>query len=383
MSYHYAFEASRLLEQCIDELLQLIECDESGRRPLSSSNATLYDIKESLATVEVHLYHFFLLVIDKEGTAAAAAPATEDSAGTDEGSWNQDVIIVNHHHHHPCVDLHTAVDSLRRLLDERPPTVTARTSTAAASSVPHTYYPSRSVADSLLFRLNVALQLCLVRLDDARRVIGGGAGGSRRCSPNNHNPLMAARSTRTSHWQPSTSFRWKRRLCIRTLHTTTALLTLGSCSLWFLYPSQQQQPARPGRPRLLMNGYFRTLAPYQSILVPITQLSWGIVGTRWIRRMWGKLWMRVTLSKSAESIEEWCRQWSLIMQCRTTNQSSSRAASSSSSRSSSRRPAVARRPSCEEEDPTASDGDDDTSSNGSRNRRLIEYALHDTSKVRE
>lgn len=363
MSYHYAFEAARLLEHCIDEILQLIACDESGRRPLSSSNASLYDIKESLATVEVHLYHFFLLVIDKEGIEPNEDEDEDFSSSHYENATSRNnTAYYDNNHYNPCVDLHSAVDCLHRMLEERRG---SRADDDAATCVPHTYYPSRSVADSLLFRLNVALQLCLVRIDDASRVIGGRrkSSGRRSISPQGNKVVAAA-------WQPSPSYRWK-RLCIRTLHTTTALLTLGSCSL--LFPYRQQPPNR------MVAGYYRALTPHQSILFPITQVAVGIVSTRLIRRMWGRLWMRVTLSKSAEALEEWARQWSLIIQCSTIHKKPSVSSPNPSrlqqqqNQSTSTTSTAAS--TCRDAD------DDDTSVDSCRNRRLIEYALHDTSKV--
>lgn len=309
MSYHYAFEAARLLEQCIQEVLLLIDCDESGRRPLSTSNSSLYDIKESLTTVEVHLFHFFLLVIDKESSSI------EDPASS----------ML---HHNPSVDLGSAVSFLRQMLDERQ-SLPSSSSYQQHHDVPHTYYPTRSVADSLLFRLNVALQLCLVRIDDARSVIGR---RRRREQPKGSNSIVV--------WH--TAYPW-RRIVLRTFYTTTAVLTLGSCSL--LYPHWTPLSRRRST----------------TTLVPLTQLCWGIIGTRWLSKRWGKLWMRVKLAKSADAIEEWCRQWSLIIPC-TTKPS----------------PMNKKRQRKDDDDDT----DDDDSVDGTRNRRLIEYALHDTSKVR-
>jgi hypothetical protein len=152
MPQTYAFDAADLLLQCQKELQDVIEADE--RRGYSSHYA-LYDMKEALLATDLFLYATF---------GNLWKSITRSSSTTVQALYALG----------PPDSLSSSVSLLRSVLKEQRNTDPKHDrSKVHTTEQSHAYYPIRSATDSLLFRLVVALQLCLVRIDDARFVVTG------------------------------------------------------------------------------------------------------------------------------------------------------------------------------------------------------------------
>jgi hypothetical protein len=147
--YYYACDAAQLLETCLGHLQTVLELDANDNH--GANRDSLVSLQAALNKTEQLLQHFFLEILPPPSAASAAA---EESLPSLAG----------------------CVTDLRRVMEEE-----KRQSTR--SSNPPQHPPARSthrrVTDTLLFRLIVALQLCLVRIDDAHLVVAG----VRTCPP--------------------------------------------------------------------------------------------------------------------------------------------------------------------------------------------------------
>lgn len=293
--YHYAFDASKLLIQCLQEVQHVIESNE--RSCPGSSHSCLYDMREALVETERQLYLFFLFIAQKELEEA-------ESAHFQELFDNKTA----------CVDLASTVEFVTLLFEEHRP-----------KAEPNAYYSSRNAADSLLFRLNVALQLCLVRLEDARLAICG-----------NRRHTGASATIRMSKFG---SF---------ALQLSTEAFGMAAVTL---FSARYYQ----------FDRITSSLERHESTIVWGAKTTLLLAGVRWMHQRWRNLWMTTKIVKSTEAIEEWCRQWMLIIDCPTRKHAS-------------------RAPPLTREEDIAPPGD--CVLDASRNRRLIEYALHETPKVR-
>ena len=136
---------------------------------------------------------------------------------------------------------------------------------------------SRSATDSLLFHLIVALQLCLVRIDDARFVITG-------------------RRYRDEQTSLAIERQWSTRTI--TIGVASSICVLGIGSVWMFRSKQKSQPQLNGFLRFSRNA---TVA--------------ALVG-KLIVREWGSMWMSTKIMKSTAAIEDWQQQWLLVQSTR-------------------------------------------------------------------
>jgi hypothetical protein len=326
MRYHYAFEAVGLLQQSTEQLQAVIEYDEQRSSTAAThhvSTSSLYDMKEALVLVEQALYCFFVILIEDERASAAREAGKLPDC---------------------CIDLASSADTLRSMiLDERQEQQRASLGSVNAqhhSSNPHIYYTSRSVTDSLLFRLIVVLQLCLVRIEDARLVICG----SRFWW------LPPGSSTQSS---PSSSYllAWG----IPTLLNGVA----GSFGL-----AASVLVLNGHRPMLLLSDRMESrLAASRGWILPIAKASVSIVAVQWVHRQWGQMLTSTKLTNSTESLAAWCRQWELFMDHKTRVRPRSRSP-------------------VRDEPHRQQRIEESAAVDCARNQRLIEYVLHDTPKVR-
>lgn len=307
MSHHYAFVAAKLVEQCLEQIQGVIDTDERSKR-LHPSNSSLYDMKEALAEAERQLFYYFVYIIQKEVENSSSAQVHE--------IYEKD---------YPCYDLASSVDFLHLVLREF-----SLSAVEHAGHPTHSYYPRRSATDSLLFRLNVALQLCLVRIDDARLVICG-----RR---HTEGPIVdMAKLTTTRVFRP-----WPARMAAGLLGVTTL-------SLLFVKRHPEFK-------------VLRNVQVYQPLLRNAAMTGVALFATQWLHQKWSNMWMTNKIVKSTEEIEEWSRQWTLV-QCiptpKTPQQLNKKAPSPS----------------------PLTETNQDTLLDAARSQRLIEYALHETTKV--
>jgi acetyl esterase/lipase len=118
----------------------------------------------------------------------------------------------------------------------------------------------RSVADSLLFRLVVALQLCQVRIDDAHFVIAGRRRGL---------PLLA-------------KSKWTLVACV--------CFTAGAIGTWVSGKRVNSKELSKTMPRVFV----------------------GVALYAFARRQFRQIWMADKVAKSIEELEEWRKQWTLV-----------------------------------------------------------------------
>jgi hypothetical protein len=333
MSHHYAVVAAKLVEQCLDQIQSVIDADERSKR-LHSDNSSLYDMKVALAEIESHLFNYFSCIIEKEVESSTSSQVHERYQIID--TWS-------------C-DLKSQVEFLQFILMEANIAATAH-----AGHPAHSYYPRRSTTDSLLFRLNVALQLCLVRIDDARFVICG-----ERYQQQQRETTFASNSNRPYFYGTVAGF-------------------LGATAFASTYVRQYQIP--------IFHYTGKNFGMYQPLIMNASKVLVSVLTLRWIHTKWSNKWMTTKLVKSTEEIEEWIRQWILVQSTPTPKLPNVN----------STLPAGAPHPSQQQlhqlptntnstrDDTTfnnSSTGDSCNSLDAARSRRLIEYAMHETAKVR-
>lgn len=298
MSHHYAFVAAKLLNQCLEQIQGVIDMDEHSNRP-HPSNSTFYDIKEALAEAERQLFRYFSFIIQKE---------VENSLSTQV----QEIFEKDD----PCFDLPSCVDFLHFVLRE-----SSLAASNHAAHPTHSFYPRRSATDSLLFRLHVALQLCMVRIDDSRLAICGRSYREATAVAKTHAPSL--------------------------FDMAIGMLGVTTVSVLYVQRSFNLKSSR-------------SLAVYQPFFRNVAKTGVSLIVARWLHQKWSNLWMTAKLVKSIEEIEEWSRQWTLV-QCTPAP-----------------RPPYKKVPSPS----LATDKSNETLLNAAQSRRLIEYALHETTKVR-
>jgi hypothetical protein len=325
MSHHYAFVAAKLVEQCLEQIQHVIDTDERSKR-LHPSNSSLYDMKEALTEIERQLYIYFVYIIQKEVENSTSAQV------------NQEYNV------HTLADVPSCVHFLRTLLQEA-----SLSAVDHAAHRTHSFYPRRSATDSLLFRLNVALQLCLVRIDDARLVICGRRRDKTSASPSTASNLVVP-VTRMSSSGPSL------------LYMAAGMLGATSLTLWSWHRSSTSSNWEMGRSLAVVrsSGVMRSIIQAGIVL----QLS------SWLHYKWSNMWMTNKIVKSTEALEEWSRQWTLI-QC-TPAPPPLRPYNAATPPNQ----AVSGLPG------TSSADAADSLIDAAKSQRWIHYALHETTKVR-
>jgi len=141
----------------------------------------------------------------------------------------------------------------------------------------HYFSSSQNVTDTLLFRLIVALQLCLVRIDDAHFVF---ANCRRQCNDVHHAEKTHQKRQRRK-WMINAGY------CGGVLGVTVFLL---------------RKDNDDGNRRLEAKDAIGTLA----------KVSAAFFVQRMMIRAWKKLLMTNKLDKTKEEIEEWQQQWTIV-----------------------------------------------------------------------
>lgn len=259
-AHHYVFDAVPLLDDCIEKLQRTIDKDSRSRHD------ALYDMKAVLVYTERLLHSYLEHLIYKE------------SRGLPHMMTQQQ---------HSCIK--GSLDSFQRVLEEkrRQEELNKRKLLFLNPQDPlpietnNNLYTTRSATDSLLFRLIVALQLCLVRIDDAHFVITG--------------YRMSEDEQRRFHNQ--------KRIAMVLGASCCCLVGVGVVAASF------SDRDRAERDRLLKealprsrDGWWRTLASGGAAIT---------VG-RMLNSKWKNLWMTDKLYKSTCEIEDWTRQWETV-----------------------------------------------------------------------
>jgi hypothetical protein len=248
MPQTYAFDAADLLLQCQKELQDVIEADE--RRGYSSHYA-LYDMKEALLATDLFLYSYFRQSLEKHQTRSSSTTV-------------QALYALG-----PPDSLSSSVSLLRSVLKEQQNTdLKHDRQNVHSTEQSHAYYPIRSATDSLLFRLVVALQLCLVRIDDARFVVTG------RRQKDASAVVVAAHTLRIP------------------------LGCIGAVGFASLLMSRHHGSMHAG--------------DYRPLVLASAKLGLAAVATTWLRKSWRNMWMTSKIVQSTREIECWKEQWHLV-----------------------------------------------------------------------
>jgi hypothetical protein len=326
MSHHYAIVAAKLVEQCLEQIQSVIDADERSKR-IHPSNSSLYDMKVVFAEIESHLLNYFASIIEKEVETSTSVQVHEKYKTID--LWS-------------C-DLRSNVEFLQYMLKEA-----SIAASEHAGHPAHSYYPRRSATDSLLFRLNVALQLCLVRIDDARFVICG---------------ERYQQLTQKSNAQTTTSVKVVAQRPY--LYSAIAGL-LGATTLAAAYVRQY--------PDFKSSRVSLTGSLYQPWIQNSSKFIVSVLTLQWIHKKWSNMWMTTKLVKSTEEIEEWIQQWILVQSTPTPKPQNNKSIPI-------QQPQQHTPDHSDMTMPTTAICDNNNLLDAARSRRLIEYALHETAKV--
>lgn len=289
--HHYAIDAASLLEKCLTRLRETIDLDTSSRH-----KALFDEMEQALANAERHLHAYMIQLIaleretiDEDGSDHVPPTLSECietlqtvmDAKKQKQRWSLQVHQVKRSQNRARnrrkkeKEFNSfAVHSVDRRDAEGDHDATQSFQPAGDSSISGAIRPtfdqSRSATDTLLFRLIVALQLCLVRIDDARFVITG-----RRYQED-------ATIVETS-WSPVM------------IGVAGTVCMLGIGSIWMLR-------SKGDNPRLRMHGLLRFSG----------KITVAAFAGKLMVREWGNVWMATKIRKSTAAVEEWRQQWLFV-----------------------------------------------------------------------
>ena len=288
-AHHYAIDAATLLETCLTRLRETIALDKRKRRQ------SLVNMEGILVTTERLLLAYICQQIDLEREAAS-----EDVHLNEEDSEHEVPPTLME-----CIEIFRSVLEAKKQRDMRlhEARCVARGSsrrnhasvsfvsdlipsgerTGEQKQVMHlqtsnngnkrpAFDNSRSPVDSLLFRLIVALQLCLVRIDDAHFVITG----------HRHRQHQGTVSNSS--------------MTLFKVGVASTVCVIGIGSLWMLRSKPSKHTAAPTRGMLQLSGKMAFVAFTGKILV----------------REWGNMWLTAKIEKSTAVVEVWQQQWLLV-----------------------------------------------------------------------
>lgn len=285
-AHHYAVDAASLLETCLARLREAINLDAQNRYK------ALFDMEEALVNTERLLLGYVVQLIDLE----RETEEKDDHEDTLPQTLSESIVRLEtvlqakkqkqlqaflmcragRSKVRSCTQTQKKEKDFNVLfaVDLAPPghnnEVTSQSMQSAGdcSSGFTTFDQTRSATDSLLFRLIVALQLCLLRIDDARFVITG-----RRFRQDTN-------LVRTFSWSPI-KFGLASSVCV-----------LGMGSMW-LFRSKLKVHLLEPRGMLRLTG----------------EVALAAFAGKLVAREWGNLWMTSKILKSTAAIEEWQEQW--------------------------------------------------------------------------
>ncbi|EEC51904.1 predicted protein [Phaeodactylum tricornutum CCAP 1055/1] len=270
---HYSFDAAAFLDQCLKAIQEVIDAEHSSRR----THPALTDLRGCLLTTEHLLFEHFQFLLERERREVSSSKTVHSLLCSRVYPSN----------------LQSLVELLKRILQEKQALDQEHPEQAYVyhqQDQYRSYYQSRNSIDSLLFRLVVILQLCLVRTDDARN---------------------------------STNFGRRKDIALTN--------TPGYFSWWIIATVgfAGARTAATAFPRTLLA--IRGAAAREG--VTIVQAVGGLVllmsSANAIRKRWGKLWIASRIANSSESLQEWNQQWAMLQFNVSKDDKSSNAPSSS------------------------------------------------------
>jgi hypothetical protein len=255
-THHYALDAVPLLDECMQCLQRTIDQD------LNGSHDELYGLKEALISCERYLHEHLTRVLEKE----------------QKGLEFDDVLIEATRDVSSTMNAMTA---LKKVLEEKK----RKTAEGNRQQIPFlnpqdpvasrhsSTYSVRSATDTLLFRLIVALQLCLMRIGDAHLVLTG------------HRRTLADRKTEK--------------------HQIMVLTGVCAMGTGLIALSNRQQTSKS---RVMI---IPKIAMAQKNWLVIQYLGALLFG-KFAHSKLKVFWMRDKLSKSTIDIDEWIHQWQVV-----------------------------------------------------------------------
>lgn len=289
-AHYYAIDAASLLETCLSRLRETIALDRRKRhealvnmqdvlvtteRLLLAYVCKQIDMERESASNDEHLYEedpvppTLLEGIETFQTVLEAKKQRQKHAREHRPSRKSSVLHGNDVNVSLAGDFRPSVGQISR---EKRSAISLQQN-KNGNKIP-AFEQSRSPVDSLLFQLIVALQLCLVRIDDAHLVIAG-----HRYRENNESLPESLLSS----------------LKVRMVSTACVL---GIGSLWMLRSKSSESLCTTAHTRTILglSGKVALVAFTGKILV----------------REWGNVWMRTKIVKSTADVKEWQHQWLLI-----------------------------------------------------------------------
>lgn len=273
-AHHYAIDAASLLETCISRLKETIALDKRNR------HQSLVEMETVLLATERLLLAYICQQIDLEREAASNVMQLEENDSNHEvpptlleaiiifqsvlnAKKRRQELQLRHARHNKNGHMSLSYNGKKQ-----------QTQSNLSLKQRPVFDHTRSPIDSLLFRLIVTLQLCLVRIDDAYFIITG--------HRNRDEEKSIAESSRMAVG----------------LANTACALGVG-CSVWHLGSSR-------GR-----NKSTTTMEP-RGILTLFGKVALVALTGKVLVREWGTLWMTTKIRKSTADVQEWQQQWMLI-----------------------------------------------------------------------
>lgn len=251
-AHHYALDAVPLLDECIGNLQITIDQD------LHGEHDSLYDLKAVLLSCEGFLHQHLKKVVvqEREGVGISTAIESLSDTGTIMGTMKALKVVLNEKHQQGTTQLRAVP-----FLNPQDPVPSQQQSP----------YSSRGATDTLLFRLIVALQLCLLRISDAHLVTTGRS-------------LASAEMHRAGN----------------EMVLLTGVCLLGTGMLISALINRQQHQER--------NGIVLTIGIDRNLV----GLTSGLLLGKYAHVYFRNLWMRDKLKKSTAEIDEWIQQWKVV-----------------------------------------------------------------------
>lgn len=262
-AHHYLFDAASMLDDCIDKLQKTIDQDLKGHY------YALYDMKEVLVSTE-HLLHRYLvqiLEIEKKdhGRKNATATAHREAASTSIMGTMTELKETLKEKQRQKEELHRRKIHFRNPQD---PVSVQKNSL---------YNSGRSATDTLLFRLIVALQLCLVRIGDAHVVLTG-----RRIGV----------STQDGEQNLG------RRILILT----------GCCLIGAGVSLRDHQQLGGRKLQQLSTG----IENQKIALGTLAKIGTALAIGAWVKSKINTMWVTEKIIQSSNEVEEWVKQWQVV-----------------------------------------------------------------------
>ena len=301
-NHHYALDAAKLVDKCRIALRSILrhidERSESAKDTATATSATastttprrhrrvareLLALDDALNCADRLVHAHLLDLLDREMEYLSSAPRRNGGGGASDHAADEERGSVLHDFFGEHVRYPTLHDTIGTLAHAERTSRECRLRVAAstATSSTTTTTSSRGMKDSSLFRLIVALQLCLVRLDEANSVLCHGKAGGSSSSSNNSNGGEEDLSSSSSSEQ--------RRWMTNHITTGVGLLSLGGAAAVVILISKSEQ--RDASFKLVGN------------------VTLGMATASCIRKRWRIFCINARIADTAAATEDWIFNW--------------------------------------------------------------------------